>query len=343
MSDILLDGPSATIRPTTPSRAAALRRRLVTWSLQNGMVVVLIGLLFAAQVLYPGFLDVENLKNILLQNAPLGLIAVGMTFVMITGGFDLSVGALYGTGATVYASLAVKGWALPPAALVTVVLGLVAGAVNGLIVTRLRVNPFVTTLGTASIFGGATLLYSHSSPYAVSDSGFTSLGRGEALGVPYSVWMLLAVALVAGLVLARTVYGRSLYALGGNREAARLVGMRVDLLRVSAYVLVGGCSTLAGLLVASRLGVGQADIGATVSLDAIAVVVIGGTSLMGGEGAIWRTIVGLLILSVLTNLLDSLAVDSNVQSVVKGAIVIFAVAIDAYARTLRGRAQTSSG
>lgn len=325
------------VRTASPARHTK-RLHLVDELLRYGMVAVLIALLAVGEYLYPGFLDLANLKTILLQNAPLGLIAVGMTFVMITGGFDLSVGALYGTGAVVYASLATKGWALAPAAILAIVLGLVAGAINGFVITRLKVNPFVTTLGTASVFGGATLLYSHSTPFAVSDIGFTKLGRGEVYGVPYSVWLLATVVVLAGLVLAKTVYGRSLYALGGNREAARLVGMRVDLLRASAYVLVGGCSALAGVLVASRLGVGQADIGGTISLDAIAVVVIGGTSLLGGEGAIWRTVVGLLILATLTNLLDSLAVDANIQSIVKGVIVIGAVALDAYGRTLRGRA-----
>jgi predicted ABC-type sugar transport system permease subunit len=155
--------------------------------LRYGMVLVLVALVLAAQALYPGFLAVQNVENILSQNAPLGLIAVGMTFVMITGGFDLSVGALYAAGATVYASLAVKGVPLVPAAGVTLALGLLAGGVNGLIVTRLRVNPFVATLGTASVFAGGALLYSNSSPFAVADPGFTDLGRGQAGGIPYSV------------------------------------------------------------------------------------------------------------------------------------------------------------
>ena len=303
--------------------------------LRYGMVVVLAGLIVCAQLLYPGFLAPQNISNILSQNAPLGIIAVGMTVVMVGRGFDLSVGALYAFGATFYASLALGGMPLPLAGALTVLLGLVAGAVNGAIVARLNVNPFVATLGTASIFSGIAFLYSNSSPFVVNDAKFTTLGRGYFLGAPISVWMLVGIFLVGGVVLAKSVYGRSIYAIGGNNEAARLAGMRVNLLRASTYVLVGACSTVAGMIIASRLGVGQADIGASMALDAIAVVVIGGTSLLGGEGAVWRTAVGLLILAVLTNLLDSLAVDPNVQLVVKGTIVIAAVALDAFARSRR--------
>jgi ribose transport system permease protein len=136
-------------------------------------------------------------------------------------------------------------------------------------------------------------------------------------------------------VLAKTVYGRSIYAIGGNNEAARLSGLRVDLLRGSTYVLSAMCSGLGGMILASRLAVGQADMGSTIALDAIAIVVIGGTSLLGGEGAIWRTAIGLLIIAILTNIFDSLAVSTNYQLVVKGTIVVAAVAWDLYARSLR--------
>lgn len=318
-----------------PAAERTLAGRAGELLLRYGMVFALVGIVIVAQVLYPGFLAPQNISNILSQNAPLGIIAVGMTFVMVAGGFDLSVGALYAAGATFYASLAVQDISLPVAAALTVLVGLVAGAVNGAVVTRLKVNPFVATLGTSSIFGGAAFLYSRSSPFVVQNSAFTELGRGYLAGVPYAVLILVGVFVVGGVALAKTVYGRSIYAIGGNNEASRLAGMRVDLLRASTYVLVGACSTVAGMIIGSRLGVGQADIGATMALDAIAVVVIGGTSLRGGEGAIWRTAIGLLILAVITNLLDSLAVDANVQLVVKGAIVIGAVALDALARSRR--------
>ena len=300
--------------------------------LARGMIVwLLLALIVLCRILYPGFLARDNLFNIFSQNAQVGLIALGMTFVMIAGGFDLSVGAIYAAGATFYA-IAAKALPLSVAAPLTLLLGLVAGTINGLIVTRLKVNAFVATLGTSSIFGGAAYLYSHSAPVLVNQPEFTVLGAGTWFGVPISLLLLVAAYAVGWLVLSRTVYGRSLYAVGGNPEAARLAGLRVDLLKISTYALVGVLSAFGGMIIASRLSIGQADIAGSMSLDAIAIVIIGGTSLFGGWGSVWRTAVGLLLLAALTNIFDALALDSNFQSLIKGAIVIGAVAIDAISR-----------
>ncbi|MEM5387699.1 ABC transporter permease [Paraburkholderia phymatum] len=263
------------------------------------------------------------------QSAPLAVVAVAMTLVMVTRGFDLSVGALYATGATVYASLACLGWSLPLAAAVTVLVGVIGGMVNAFLITRLNVNAFVTTLGTTSTFSGLALIYSRSSPFVVGNPEFTILGRGSIFGMPYSILIMLAFFFAGQFVLSKTVYGRSLYAIGGNEEAARLAGIRTALLRGSTYVICSASAAVAGMIMASRVSIGQADIGGSMALDAIAVVVIGGTSLQGGSGAIWRTGVGLLIVATLSNLLDSLAVDANYQLVIKGAIVVGAVALDA--------------
>lgn len=196
-----------------------------------GMVAVLVGLVVLSQSIYPQFLNPQNIRNILSQNAPLGIVAVGMTLVMITQGFDLSVGAVYAGGATLFASLGLAGWPLIPAALCTVVLGVVTGLLNGVIITRLKVNPFVATLGTLSAFTGLALIYSNSQPVIVNDEGFTVLGRGAVLSLPYSVWLLFAFLAGGQFVLSKTVYGRQLYAIGGNDEAARIAGLRTDLLR----------------------------------------------------------------------------------------------------------------
>lgn len=315
--------------------APARKTSFTDLALRYGLLIVLLVLIVVSQALYPRFLDLQNIKNILSQNAPLGIIAVGMTLVMITRGFDLSVGASYAAGATVFASLAAGGWSLWLAAGATLLVGLAAGLINGTIITRINVNPFVATLGTTSAFSGLALLYSNSSPFVVSDKAFTVIGRGALLGIPISIWILGAVLVVGELVLRRTVYGRSLYAIGGNDEAARLAGLPTAFLRTSTYVVCGVCAALGGMIIASRLSIGQADIGSSMALDSIAVVVIGGTSLMGGEGSVWRSAIGLLIVAVLTNLLDSLAVDSNYQLVIKGTIVIAAVALDAFARSRR--------
>ncbi|RUX19667.1 ABC transporter permease [Mesorhizobium sp. M2A.F.Ca.ET.037.01.1.1] len=334
----MLSTNSATSAKPILGGATEIRRPRFSWAelaMKYGLLAVLAVLVLVSQVLYPRFLDPLNIRNILSQNAPLGIIAVGMTLVMITRGFDLSVGSMYAAGATIFASLAVAGWSLPLAAALVILVGLVGGLINGLTITRLNVNPFVATLGTTSIFSGLALLYSNSSPFVVTDQAFTWLGRGAVLGIPVSVWLMVLVFGIGEVVLSRTTYGRSLYAIGGNDEAARLAGLRTVLIRASSYVICSGCAAVAGMIIASRLSIGQADIGSTMALDAIAVVVIGGTSLMGGEGAVWRSAIGLLIVAVLTNLLDSLAVDSNYQLVIKGTIVVAAVALDAYARTRR--------
>ena len=309
-------------------------RNLVSVILQYGMVWALIILLIVARIVYPGFLDLTNLRNILSQNAPVGIVAVGMTIVMIGGGFDLSVGAIFALGAVVFASKT-DPLGLWGAAAVVIGVSLVCGVINGFIVTKLRVNPFVATLGSGSAIGGMAYIYSNSAPQTPENFDFQTLGTGSWAGLPISVWLLGLTLLVGGFVLARTVYGRSIYAIGGNAEAARLSGIPVDMLRGSTYVISGLCSGLSGVILASRLGVGQADMGGNVALNSIAVTVIGGTSLLGGEGAMWRTAIGLLIIATLTNVFNSLAVSTNYQLVTKGVIVVGAVALDVFARSRR--------
>lgn len=307
------------------------RAKLLAFALRYGMVWVLIALAIVSNVLYPGFFDVGNLRNILSQNAPVGLVAVGMTFVMICGGFDLSVSAIFAAAGVGFASFS-GHMPLALAFGAVLLVGLTAGAINGAIVTRLDVNPFVATLGTASMFSGIAYLYSHSAPIVPEHPSFGWLGTNELLGVPVSIPIFAVVLAVGWVVLAKSVYGRSVYAVGGSAEAARLAGMRVDLIRFSTYTITGVLAALAGMIIASRTGVGQADIGASITLDAIAIVVIGGTSMLGGEGAMWRTLVGLLILATINNLFDALALDTAAQSLVKGGIVVAAVALDSYTR-----------
>jgi ribose transport system permease protein len=295
------------------------------------MVWVLIALAIVSNILYPGFFDWGNIKNILFQNAPVGMVAVGMTFVIIAGGFDLSVGALFAGGAVLYAKFS-NSMPLPLAFVASVGAGMGAGAINGAIIMKLKVNAFVATLGSASLFGGAVYMFSNSAPIIAEKSNFQSFGTNDFAGLPIVVWALAGAVVVGGVVLARSVYGRSIYSVGGNEEAARLAGIRIDLVRASTYVLTGGCAALAGMMFASRTGVGQADVGVNITLDAIAIVIIGGTSLLGGEGAMWRTVVGLLMLGTINNLFDSLGWQSPAQQVVKGSIVIAAVSIDSLSR-----------
>lgn len=316
--------------PEEPPRRRDWVRQLPSFS----MIPTLIALAILSEILYPGFFDWPNMKLLLSQNAPIGIVAVGMTLVMISGGFDLSVGAIYAFAATLYAILA-KDHSLLVAGTAALGCGVIAGVLNGVLVAKFNINAFVATLGTGSVIGGLAYIISDSSPQIPTNPSFSKLGNNDFIGLPISVWLLIVIMASGWFVLARTVYGRSLYALGGNPEASRLAGLRVDGLRISAFAIVGILSALAGLIIASRLEVGQADVGTTVALDAIAVVVIGGTSLFGGEGAMWRTAVGLGILAVLTNLFNSLALDASVQEVAKGGIILGAVGLDAWLRERR--------
>ncbi len=315
--------------PLAAGRAPNSRLRFLQ---RYGILVALVVLIAAAEALYSGFLAPVNIRNILSQNAAIGIVAVGMTIVMIGGGFDLSVGSVYALGATLFAGLSITA-GVPIAAIGTIAAGLVLGAVNGIVITRLRVNPFIATLGSASAISGIAYIYSNANPFIVNNPDFSFLGDAQLFGLPMPAVLLVAAFVIGGLVLSRTVYGREIYALGGNREAARLSGLRVDALTVTTYIVTGTLAAFAGMIDASRLGVGQANVGGTVALDVIAAVVVGGTSLLGGEGAIWRTAIGLLTLATLTNLFYSLNVNQNWQLLAKGLIVIGAVALDAALRS----------
>jgi ribose transport system permease protein len=318
------------------SSAARARPSAGTLAGRYSMVGVLVLLLAAASVLYPGFLSPANMGDILTQNSAVGIIAVGMTFVIISGGFDLSVGATYALGSTLFAGLTLSTGSPAVASVLALAGGLVLGLGNGLLVGRLGINPFVATLGTGSIISGLAYIYSNSAPFIVNGiPQFQDLALSELAGVRVPIVILVVVMALAWVLLAKTAYGRAVAAIGGNAEAAWLSGMRVNTIKASAYVMTGGLAALAGMMDASRLGVGQADIGANMALNAIAIVVVGGTSLRGGEGTIWRSAVGLGILATLTNVFYALNVSQNWQLIAKGVIVVAAVAVDALVRTRR--------
>jgi ribose transport system permease protein len=319
----------------THDRLRGTLRTLVRYSVRYAMLWILLALVIAAQLAYSNFLTVDNVKNLLTQNAELGIVAMGMTLVIIGGGFDLSVSGTFSFGAVFFAGLcANSGWAAATSLLAVLAAGAGFGLLNGLVITRLNVNAFITTLGTAVAFGGLAAMYSHSSPIPVSGvSGFDTLGNGQLLGVPVPIVVLVVLYGIGGVVLARSAFGRKLYAVGGNLHAARLAGLRIDRIRVITFVACGLVTAFAGAMIASTLSTGQTDQIPTIALDAIAAVVIGGTSLYGGEGAMWRTAVGVLILATINNLFSSLAVETPVQNVIKGAVVIAAVALETYTRS----------
>lgn len=313
----------------SPRGGALLRRRVTSFSLRYGMVWALLLVIVVAQIIYPNFLTAANLTNVLSQNAPVGIIAVGMTLVIIAGGFDLSVGAVYGLGAVFFAIFSTS-MSFIPNLILTVLVGVLAGLINGLIIAKLQVNPFVATLGTSSLFLGLGFILAL---YPISVApGNDWLGGARIGGIPVSGILMIIVFLIGGLLLSWTTFGQGVKAIGGNGEAARLAGLRDNLIRVATYVIAGGLSALAGSVDASLLGTGQADMGPTIPLLAIAIVILGGTSLAGGEGAMWRTAVGLMIMAALTNLFNSEAAPVSIQYIAQGAVLIAAVSFDMFAR-----------
>ncbi|MCU1476524.1 MAG: AraH, Ribose/xylose/arabinose/galactoside ABC-type transport system, permease component AraH [Subtercola sp.] len=296
------------------------------------MIWVLIALLILTTILYPGFWGLTNITNILTQNTGLILASVGMTFVIIARGFDLSVGAIFAAGAVFYVSM---DGVMPvlPAVILSVLVGIVFGAINGALINAVHINPFVATLGTSSAFIGLMTLYAGASvKFSVSEE-YSFLGTfkfGDL--IPLSNVVVIVVFIIAAIVLAKTTFGRSIYAIGGNPEAARLSGIRVGLVSASTFVIIGGLAALGGVFTASHLGTAQPNFVGNMTLDAIAVVIIGGTSLIGGEGSMWRTAVGCAILMIVNNVFSSLNLEPALQLVFKGTIVVVAVAVDVWTR-----------
>jgi len=330
MTETMPSAPEAA--PSPELQSGNSKKQMRRWAEEYGILWIAVLAVAIASQVSGDFLTWTNLQNVLSQNAPLGLVALGMTFVMIGGGFDLSSGAIVGASTVVAAKLANT----EPIGIViigTILAGAAAGAFNGVIITRLRINPFVATLGTSSIFTGLALLWTKSLSVTVTHSGFNVIGSGDFIfGVRTSVVMLVVFYIIFGFILARSVYGRALYATGGNDQAARLAGIRVDLVRWSTYVLVGAGAGAAGLIYSSLLATGNPTIGSSILLDSITVVVIGGTSLFGGSGAVWRTAAGFVLLATISNVFDLLAIEAAWQMVTKGALLITFVGLDLLSR-----------
>jgi ribose transport system permease protein len=322
---------SASGRPDTREERRSVRPAELIQ--RYGIVVVLIALMLFAWSESPGFFEWSSFQTVLSQNAAIGVVAVGMTFVLIAGGIDISVGGIYAAGSTVYTKFALHH-SLWLSLVVAVAVGVAFGAGNALLITKLRFNAFVTTLGTGSIIAGLVVLYGGIDAIVPTNASFGTLGNGSVANIPYLVLVLLGAVAVGAAVLHFSSFGKSLYAVGGSLEASRLTGLRTDWLRAATYLISGACAALAGVLVASQTGVGQASIGGNVALDAIVIVVIGGTSLFGGVGAMWRTVVGILILATINSLYNVLAISQAGQSLITGTILVLALAIDATTRRM---------
>jgi ribose transport system permease protein len=307
---------------TRPRLRAQRSRQIGTFA---GLVVLCV-VLWAAT---PHFLTISNLLNVLEQTSINAIVAVGMTFVIISGGIDLSVGSVLAV-AGIALALALEGRAPAPAAIIlALATGTACGLANGLLITFGRLPPFIATLGMMSVARGAALMLAEGRPISGFSEGFRALATARVLTiVPAPVLLTAVVYLVAHFVLNHTVFGRATYAIGGNEEAARLSGVHVRFHKTAVYGVAGLTSAVAAILLTARLNSAQPTAGTMYELDAIAATVIGGTSLLGGEGTLVGALIGALIMGVLRNGLNLLNVSSFFQQVVIGAVIIGAVLID---------------
>lgn len=332
--------------PSNTAAPAEQKRPLTLLLMRFRTFIALIVVFVYFGVTTPNFLDVPTLVILAKHAAVNGILGIGMTFVILTAGIDLSVGSIVGVSGMIAGYLLTRGIPVSPLGvtifpnvvetmLITLAAGAGIGIANGLLITRLNVAPFIATLGTLYVARGAALLISNGATFSnlvgdprFGNTGFPFLGSGLILGVPASIVALIVFAAIAAYVAARTPFGRYIYAVGGNERAAALSGVKVDLVKVSAYMISGFCAAFAGLIVASELVAAQPASGETFELNAIAAAVLGGTSLSGGRGTIAGTLVGAFVIGVLSDGLVMLGVSSFWQMVIKGLVIIAAVVLD---------------
>jgi len=309
-------------------------------------LIVLFVLAAAFAALSPAFLTTGNLTILVKHVAINAILALGMTFVILSGGIDLSVGSVAGlagivAGGLIHSGLILKSFGIVVyfhtwlVVLIALLAGALAGAINGGLVAHLRVAPFIATLGTLYVARGTALLISNGATFPdlagrpeLGNTGFLWLGAGRVLGLPVPIWLMVACAVLGALVATRTPFGRRVYAVGGNERAAELSGVRVSRIKFTVYVISGVCAALVGVIIAAQLGAAHPATGETFELNAIAAVVLGGTSLMGGRGSIGGTIIGAFVIGVLADGLILLGVSEFWQTVIKGLVIVLAVILD---------------
>jgi ribose transport system permease protein len=302
-------------------------------------LIALVVLCIALSIMTDKFFTADNGLNVLRQIAVNICIATGMTLVVLTAGIDLSVGSVLALCGAVTAGLLKNGIEIPAgnlfigftvlgALLGGIILGAALGWFNGFTVTKFNVPPFVATLAMLTIARGFTMLYTKGHPISNLGKSFAVIGSGSLLGIPVPVWIAVIVVLVAVFITQKTKMGRYIYAIGGNEQAAKLSGINISKVKIKVYAMAGALAALGGIIVTARLDSAQPNAGTSYELDAIAAVVIGGTSLSGGKGTVWGTVMGAIIIGVLNNGLVLLNVSPFWQQVVKGAVILLAVIID---------------
>lgn len=299
---------------------------------RGGIVIPFLVTFAILSVISPQFTHFVNLANILDQQAGIVIVAAAATFVLIAGGIDLSVGAVYGLAGAMTAQL-VPSVGVPAAIAIGIALGVAVGLVNGVLVTRFRINALIGTLAMTYVVGGIGAIATKGNLVVTFDHPeFQQFAAARILGLTSAAWMMIALAVIVAIVLARTTFGRYVYATGGNPTAARLGGVRVDGIRLATFVISGAAAALAGIIDASRVLSAQASSGAFLTFTVLAGVVVGGTSILGGEGAIWRTVIGCLFIALVGNGFNLLGLDPFYQQITLGVILLLAVGIDAWSR-----------
>ena len=323
------------------ARVAGLGRdRLGEFLRRYAIIAILVGMVALLSILTGGtFLQPQNLINVVRQVSVIAILAIGVTVAIISTGIDLSVGSILALSAVVASSLAQQPGAtnemypgFHPPVIVAILAGLGVGAacgfVNGFLIARFRIAPFIATLGMFTAARGLALIYSNGRPISKLEDGFNYLGQGTLIGIPVPILLLALVAVGAHLMLNNTRFGRHIYALGGNEQAARVSGIKLSRTKIGIYTFSGLLAGLGGMILAGRIGSGNPQLGTGAELDAITAAVIGGTSFSGGIGTVWGTIVGALIIGSLNTGLDLLNVSPFTQQVVKGVIIVIAIIID---------------
>lgn len=318
-----------------PGSTGALQKKTGSVYLSRfGVLLVFLIMFLILSVTTKTFLTTKNLLNVVRQVSVNGIIAVGMMFVLLTGGIDLSVGSVVALSGVVAALFARQGEypLIVPIALGLLV-GLVVGLINAFFVVKMKIVPFIATMGMLSIARGLALVLSKGRPISDLCSSFCFIGSGNVLGFfPLLSLIMICCFVIGGVIQRKTHLGRYIYAIGGNENAARVSGIKVDACKAAVYIFSGLFSALAGIVLAGRITTGSPASGEGYELDAIAAVVIGGTSLNGGVGSIWGTLIGVLIVGILNNGMDLLNVSSYYQQITQGAIIILAVLLDTKAK-----------
>ncbi len=289
---------------------------------------ILVIFLIAMAFLSDRFFTFKNLTNVGRQISLNAILALGMTLVIISGGIDLSVGGVCALGCCVCAKILNSTGSSLLAIAVVLLIGLAVGAFNGFVVSKTGIAPFIVTLSTVSIIRGITLVMTNASPMPISNAAFKFIGQGTLLGIPFPIYITLILAIITAFVMNKTVFGRYVYAIGGNERSAVVAGIQVKKVKISVYMVSGFLAAFTAIIYTSRLSSGVPSLGDGFEMDAITAAVIGGASLAGGQGHIWGTMIGAVIIGILNNALNLLNINSYFQDIVKGVVVLLAVLFD---------------